>query len=185
MCFYLAHNLFIRKRLVHSQSLIYRNHRESTLILLSKQTAQFGVTKEGAAEEATQDQTKANEGPVTKLTEQDAVDIRALIEAAGEDPETIKLIAALKDENAEDIAELGKLPEEEILNGLKGALDEMKVADFLFKDPVKALEAMEAENMIPPEYLEKYKKEPALLEEYTRKALYFRFVSLAVMGVYL
>ena len=52
-------------------------------------------------------------------------------------------------------------------------------------DADASLEAMEAENMIPPEHLEKYKKEPALLEEDTRKALYFRFVSLAVVGGYL
>lgn len=119
------------------------------------------------------------------MTEQDAIDIAALVEAAGEDPETIKLIAALKDENADEIAELKKMPEIEILNGMKEALDEMKVLDIIFKDPVKALEAMIAENLIPAEHLEKYKKEPKLLEDDTRKALYFRFVSLAVVGGFL
>ncbi len=119
------------------------------------------------------------------LTEQDAHDIAALIEAAGEDPETIKLIAALKEENQEDIDELQKLPEEEILEGLKVTLDEMKVLDVLFADPEKALEAMIAENLIPEEHLAKYQEKPSLLEEDTRKALYFRFVSLAVVGGYL
>lgn len=129
--------------------------------------------------------TKDEEGPLTKLTEQDALDIRALIEAAGEDPDTIKLVAALKDENAQDIDELRKLPQEEILNGLKAALDELKMLDFLFKDPVKALEAFEAEGLIPPQHLEKYRKNPVLLEDDTRKTLYFQFISLAVVGEYL
>lgn len=152
----------------------------------SKQTAQFGVTKDSATGASTPEGGQEfDDSPATKLTEQDAIDIRGLIDAAGQDPETIKLVAALKDENSEDIAELRKLPEEDILNGLKEALDEMKVLDFLFKDPVKALEAMEAENLIPSEHLKKYKKEPGLLEEDTRKALYFRFVSLAVVGGYL
>lgn len=125
------------------------------------------------------------QGPLTNLTEQDALDIRALIEAAGEDPDTIKLVAALKDENAQDIEELRKLPQEEILNGLKAALNELKMLDVLFKDPVKALEAFEAEGLIPPQHLEKYRKDPTLLEDDTRKSLYFQFVSLAVVGDYL
>lgn len=91
----------------------------------------------------------------------------------------------MKDENAEDIAELRKLPMEEILEGLKMTLDEMKVMDVLFKDPVKALEAMEAEKMIPEQHLENYRKDPSLLEDDTRKALYFRFISLAVVGEFL
>ena len=68
---------------------------------------------------------------------------------------------------------------------MKGALDEMKMLDVLFKDPVKAVDAFEAEGLLPPEHLEKYKKDPSLLEDDTRKALYFRFVSLAVVGGYL
>jgi hypothetical protein len=158
--------------------------------------AQFGVNKNKEKDRATSTlvnsetlvgatTTKDEEGPLTKLTEQDALDIRALIEAAGEDPDTIKLVAALKDENAQDIEELRKLPQEEILNGLKAALDELKMLDFLFKDPVKALEAFEAEGLIPPQHLEKYRKDPVLLEDDTRKTLYFQFISLAVVGEYL
>jgi len=71
------------------------------------------------------------------------------------------------------------------LNGMKGVLDEMKMMDFLFKDPVKAVEAFEAEGLLPPEHLETYKKNPELLEDDTRKALYFNFISLAVVGEFL
>lgn len=155
--------------------------------------AQFGVNKNNNKEKdiiadsvATQrNEQEQQQGPLTNLTEQDALDIRALIEAAGEDPDTIKLVAALKDENAQDIEELRKLPQEEILNGLKAALNELKMLDVLFKDPVKALEAFEAEGLIPPQHLEKYRKDPTLLEDDTRKSLYFQFVSLAVVGDYL
>ncbi|GFH49102.1 hypothetical protein CTEN210_05578 [Chaetoceros tenuissimus] len=151
----------------------------------------FGIQKDAvkeASEETVQTQpetTAESKQEMTGLTEQDAVDIAGLIEAAGQDPETIKLIAALKEENAADIEELKKLPEVDILHGMKGALDEMKMLDVLFKDPVKAVDAFEAEGLLPPEHLEKYKKDPALLEDDTRKALYFRFVSLAVVGGYL
>ena len=148
--------------------------------------AQFGVTKEGEMKpEASAGAAADTGGPVTKLTEQDALDMRAIIQAAGEDPETIKLVAALKDENGDEINELRKLPAEEILNGMKEALDEMKMVDLVFEDPVKALEAMEAEAMIPEEHLAAYRKNPQLLEDDTRKALYFRFVSLAVVGEFL
>jgi len=152
--------------------------------------AQFGVLKQedilaAAAGSASDLETKSEEGPTTNLTEQDALDIGALIEAAGQDPETIKLIAALKDENAGDLTELRELPLEEVLNGMKGVLDELKMLDFLFKDPVKAVEAFEAEGLLPPQHLEAYKKDPALLEDDTRKALYFNFISLAVVGEFL
>jgi hypothetical protein len=80
---------------------------------------------------------------------------------------------------------LKKLPAEEVLNELKSALDEMKMLDVLFKDQAKAVEVFEAEGLLPPEHLEKYKKNPELLEDDTRKALYFRFISLAVVGEYL
>lgn len=147
--------------------------------------AQFGVTKE-TPKTATEPETlKQSDEILTQLTEQDALDIRSVIEAAGEDPDTIKLVASLKEENAAELEELKNTPVEEILHGLKMTLDEMKILDYLFQDPVKALEAMEAENLIPAEHLPKYKANPALLEEDTRRALYFRFISLCVVGGYL
>lgn len=113
------------------------------------------------------------------------MDIRAIIESAGEDPDTIKLIAALKDENQEHILDLQKLPQEEIMNGLKETLDEMKMLDVLFNDPNKALEAFEKEGLIPMEHLDQYRQNPSLLEDDTRRGLYFQFISLAVVGGYL
>lgn len=159
-----------------------------TLILMMAMilmvSGQFGVKKETPKDAASEVQSGSGDD-LTSLTEQDAIDIRAVIEAAGEDPETIKLVAALKDENAEELDELRKMPIEEIMHELKVTLDEMKMLDFLFQDPLKALEIMEAENLIPSDHLPQYKENPALLEEDTRKALYFRFVSLSVVAGYL
>lgn len=155
-------------------------HYDTILILWW--SAQFGVTKEG---EATPESVEVPDSPMTKLTEQDAVDIKALIQAAGEDPDTIKMIAAMKEENSDEIISMRKMPEVHILNGMKQVIEETRMLEVLFKDPVKALEAMEAEGMVPPEHLEKYRKDPALLEGDTRKALYFQFVSLAVVGGFL
>ena len=125
------------------------------------------------------------QGELSPLTEQDAIDIASLIEAAGEDPETIKLIAKLKDENSDELKQLQQLPDVEVMQGLKVTIDELKMCDILFKDKERALTEMEREGMIPSEHLKKYKKDPSLLEEDTRKGLYFRFISLAVVGGYL
>lgn len=95
------------------------------------------------------------------------------------------MIARLKEANSSELDDLRKLPEEQILNELKIAMDEMQMLDVLFKDKERALGLMEEEGMIPKEHLKKYKKDPNLLEEDTRRALYFRFVSLAVVGGYL
>jgi hypothetical protein len=98
---------------------------------------------------------------------------------------TIKLIAKLKDENSDELGELQQLPEVEVMQGLKETLNELKMCDILFKDQKRALQEMEKEGMIPAKHLKAYQKNPELLEEDTRKGLYFRFVSLAVVGGYL
>lgn len=158
------------------------------LIHLFCSIAQFGVTKDEAVKAATGEESlqgNENSEQLTTLTEQDAHDIRAVIEAAGEDPQTIQMIARLKDENVDELDELRKLPIEEVMNGLKSSLDEMKMLDILFEDPERALMLMEEEGLLPKEHVKKYKKDPQLLEEDTRKALYFRFISLAVVSGYL
>ena len=122
---------------------------------------------------------------MTALTEQDAYAIRSIIEAAGEDPETIKLIARLKDENSNELDELRDLPLEEILSALKVTVDELKMLDYLFKDKKRAVQEMEKDGLIAKEHIKKYRKDPNLLYEDTMKGLYFRFVSLAVVGEFL
>lgn len=157
----------------------------SLFLLVSFCHAQFGVLKEEVVDPSTGATTEEITEKLTKLTEQDAHDIAAVIRAAGEDPQTIQMIARLKDENSEHLDELRETSGEDILNELKMALDELKMVDYLFQDKERAVKEMEKEGMIPPKHLKKYKKDPSLLEEDTRKAIYFRFVSLAVIGEYL
>lgn len=151
----------------------------------TKHVAQFGVVKEQEVDASAGTITEETNEKLTKLTEQDAHDIRAVIQAAGEDPQTIQMIARLKEENSEHLDELKKTAGEDILNELKMTLDELKMVDYLFKDKDRAVREMNKEGMIPPEHLKKYQKDPSLLEEDTRRAIYFRFVSLAVIGEYL
>jgi hypothetical protein len=65
---------------------------------------------------------------------------------------------------------------------MKEAMDNMKLIDYLFQDKERAVREMEKEGMIQKEHLKKYRKDPALLEEDTRRGLYFQFVSLAAVG---
>ena len=158
-----------------------------TISFSSTKKAQFGITKENPSSKTIHnenEQRKASE-TITNLTEQDAIEIAQIIQTAGEDPQTIQLIAKLKDENSESLSELKQLPPEQILNNLKVTLDELKMLEYLFKDVDRALVEMEKEGLIPEEHLKKYRKDPSLLEKDTRSAVYFRFISLAVVGGYL
>ena len=65
---------------------------------------------------------------------------------------------------------------------MKETLDNLKLIEYLFKDPKKAVKEMEKEGMIEKAHIKKYRKDPALLEADTRKGLYFNFISLAVVG---
>ena len=118
------------------------------------------------------------------LEHQAAVDLTAVIEAASKDTETSVMAQRLKDS-----PEMKKLKKEaneaQIVQGMITALEEMKLLDYLFQDPNRALVEMEKEGMIDKKHLETYKENPGLLEEDTRKSLWFNFVSLAAAGGYL
>jgi hypothetical protein len=122
------------------------------------------------------------------LSEEQAVDIAALIEAAAKDPETALLLRRLKEGSgakdafgdfASDMSAL------QISQGLAQALEELEMLEILFTDPARAVREMEKEGMIAKDRLSAYKKNPDLLEEDTRKHLYFTFVSIAAAGGYL
>lgn len=121
------------------------------------------------------------------LSPQDAADMEELILKASEDEQTIELIAKMKVDMRTEIDALGQEPSEDILKGMKMALDEMKMLDYLFKDPERAVREMEKDGLIGDDKkkLKEYKMDPSLLETDTRKGLYFSFISLAVAGGYL
>ncbi|KAL7487929.1 hypothetical protein ACHAW6_013512 [Cyclotella cf. meneghiniana] len=116
------------------------------------------------------------------LSDQDAADMETIINEAKKDLETMAMITKMKSENKEHIAELQKLSPAEILGGMKEALDNMKLIEYLFQDKQRAVREMEKEGMIDKAHIKKYRKDPDLLEQDTRRGLYFQFISLAVVG---
>uniref|UniRef100_A0A7S1C1S6 Uncharacterized protein n=1 Tax=Corethron hystrix TaxID=216773 RepID=A0A7S1C1S6_9STRA len=146
-----------------------------SLLLLLPARSQFGLPPTGVAE--------VEEGDAPQiLSEEDAANIAELIKKAKTDPQTQELLVRLKDDMNTEIQELRKLPQEEILGALKLTYEEITMLDYLFQDPNRALVEMEKEGMIDPKRVAEYKKDPALLEKDTKRAHYFQFVSLAVVG---
>lgn len=142
---------------------------------LKHRTSSQGVEADG----------KQQQGDVEFLSAEDAADMEAIILKAMEDPETMEMVAKFKADMGDEIVELKKLSQEEILGGMKETLGNMKMIEILFKDKDRAFKEMEKEGMIEPSHREAYKKNPELLEEDTRKGLYFQFVSLSVVGGFL
>lgn len=163
----------------------------SSVLLATPAAGQFGVPKkaqdiadklqQAQASEAAlgADGSQATEG---YLSAQDAADMEELIKKAKSDPQTVEMIAKMRAEMGDELEALGKEPQQEILGGMKQALDEIKMLDYLFKDKERALREMEKDGLIEKKNLKKYKEDPSLLEEDTRRGLYFQFVSLAVAG---
>eukprot|EP00957_Ditylum_brightwellii_P150142 11433714-Ditylum_brightwellii.AAC.1 len=94
----------------------------------------------------------------------------------------MEMVEKIKNENSPELIELSKLPKEQVLIGMKETLDNLKLIEYLFQDKEKAVIEMEKEGMIEKGHLKKYKKNPELLEEDTRRGLYFNFISLSVVG---
>ena len=156
-----------------------------SILQLNPSHAQFGIKKgipisiPENGDELGQDSINQKEG---FLSEQDATDMSAIIEEAKKDLETMAMISKMKSENMEGLAELKKLSTEEVLGGMKETLDNLKLIEYLFKDPQRAVKEMEKEGMIDKQHIKKYRKDPDLLEKDTRRGLYFQFISLAVVG---
>ena len=124
----------------------------------------------------------ADAGGDNFLSEKDAADMSAIIEEARRDLETMAMITRMKEENGESLSELKKMTTTEVLGGMKQALDNMKLIEYLFEDKERAVREMEKEGMIDKAHIKKYRKDPELLEQDTRRGLYFQFISLAVVG---
>jgi hypothetical protein len=166
------------------------------LLLLQPTHAQFGIKKGtpisqpgggGTAEieiDAATGGTPNNNNQEKEgfLSEKDAADMSAIIEEAMKDVETMAMITKLKEDNSDHLDELRKLSPMEVLGGMKETLDNMKLIEYLFKDKEKAVREMEKEGMIDKAHIKKYRKDPDLLEQDTRRGLYFQFISLAVVG---
>jgi hypothetical protein len=148
--------------------------------LLQPIHAQFGIKKGTPISKPGELEIDASTGAPKEqqkegfLSEKDAADMK--------DVETMAMITKLKQENSEHLDELRKLSPMEVLGGMKETLDNMKLIEYLFKDKEKAVREMEKEGMIDKAHIKKYRKDPDLLEQDTRRGLYFQFISLAVVG---
>jgi hypothetical protein len=120
------------------------------------------------------------------MSQQDAVDIAQIVQTARSDPETMMLVDKMKREMPNELKELREAQSKDsIMLEMKQAMDELKMLDVLFKDPARAVEEMAKEGMIDKNHIKKYRKNPELLEDDTRKGMYFQFVSLAVIGEFI
>lgn len=135
----------------------------------------------------TPDQAPYNDGvgSLHHLTAENAEDIEALVKEGREDPETVAMIAQLKEDMADEIADLQKWSSEDVLGGMMEAMRNLQMLDVLFRDKDRALAEMEKEGMIKDTHREAYQKDPDLLEKDTRRALRFQFYSLAVVAGFL
>jgi len=163
-------------------------------------TAQFGVAQKkdaGKIQALLQQQAEKKDDLVTMLmnianqeqqvlTEQDATDLAVILEQAAADSDTRDMIARMQIEEKDTLAELKATATiQDVMMGLNQVLGEMKMLELVFEDQERALRLMTEEGMVDPQRLPEYQKNPALLEEDTRKGLYFTFVTLAVTAGFL
>lgn len=159
--------------------------------------AQFGVPKGEAAEadvgadgqvRLPDDVLAIAESLITtdpSLSQQDAVDIATVVNAAKNDKDTKVMLMKMKAENAEAFAGTENLPKLEIVKGLEQAFEELKMVDVLFQDKERAFREMDKEGLIEKDKYAMYQKNPDLLESDTRKGLYVMFAALAEAAGYL
>jgi Holliday junction resolvasome RuvABC ATP-dependent DNA helicase subunit len=107
--------------------------------------------------------------------------LEAVLKQMKSDPQTTELIKRMKSEEADTLGKMmGSISGPEKIANLRNTLNELKAVEVLFKDPVRALKLMIEDGMVPPDRLPEYKKNPRLLEEDTRKGLYFSLVTMSV-----
>jgi hypothetical protein len=124
------------------------------------------------------------------ISSQDSVDLAALLDALMQDPETKQMVQNLNSAQGREAnlqAFSDSVTQQEMVEGLKQTLDEMKALESLFHSigPERAAAAMIKDGIVAESRIPYYKKNPQQLEEDTRKGLFFSFVSLAVAAGFL
>lgn len=115
------------------------------------------------------------------LSDEDQALVDQLIKKMKKDKATMEMVNRLKTEQAETLeAMINGMPGPEKVSNLQKILEELQALEILFADPVRALKVMTEDGMVPPERLPQYQENPKLLEEDTRKGLYFSFATMAV-----
>ena len=115
------------------------------------------------------------------LSDEENAMIDDLITKIKNDDQTMDMITKMKQDQGHTLdSMISGMSGPEKVSSLQTILSELQATELLFKDPERALRMMNEDGMIPPDRLPEYQKNPKLLEDDTRKALYFSFVTVAV-----
>lgn len=115
------------------------------------------------------------------LSEEESAIVDEIIKKMKKDEATMEMVNRMMTEQADTMAEMTKgMTGPEKVSNLQMIIGEMQAVEVLFQDPAQALKLMSETGMISKEKLPLYQKDPKLLEEDTRKGLYFSFATMAV-----
>jgi hypothetical protein len=116
------------------------------------------------------------------LSDEDSELVHELLQKVKKDPDTLTLVSKLKTVQGPSLdAMKNGMSATEKVKQLKNIVSEMQALETLFQDPVRALKMMNEDGMVPKEKLPLYEKNPQLLEDDTRKGLYFSFITMSMV----
>jgi hypothetical protein len=121
------------------------------------------------------------------LTDQQAVDLAHMLGEVKKDPQTRLLLDDMKSGTGRELFQdfVKGMSQRDMVQGMAVSLEEIRMLDYLFQDPKRAFEEMEKDGMIEDHMVDVYRKDPGLLEDDTRKSVYFSFVSLSAAAGYM
>jgi hypothetical protein len=115
------------------------------------------------------------------LSDEENAVIDDLLEKVKNDDQTMEMIAKMKQDEGHTLNSIiSEMSGPEKVASLQTILSELQAIELLFHNPERAVRMMNEDGMIPPDRLEEYQRNPKLLEDDTRKGLYFSFVTVAV-----
>ena len=115
------------------------------------------------------------------LSDEENAIVKDLLKQIKHDAKTLEMVAKMRSEEAHTLeAMFASLSGPEKVRNLKMIIGEFQAVEVLFKDPVRAVKMMNEDGLIPPARLPEYQRNPQLLEDDTRKGLFFTFVTLAL-----
>ena len=119
------------------------------------------------------------------VEKESAIELAAVIEAAStQDYYQFTTTHSQRIKDGPHVAKLKKdYDESQIVIGMESVVKEMKMLGILFRgDPQRAFAELLKADMIDKSKLSEYKENPELLEEDTRKNLWYNFITLAYAG---
>jgi hypothetical protein len=107
------------------------------------------------------------------LTEQQAVDLAHLLKEVKKDPQTDLLLEGIKAGTGKELFGdfVNGMSQRDLVPGMAVSLDELRMLDYLFKNPKRAAEEMEKDGLIEDHMVDICRHDPPLLE--TEKRLLY------------